>query len=642
VFTTGSDATAPVVSTSSPSSGELRVPGNVVADVVFSEALDSAWISNDTVTLLVDGEPWTAVVEMEASDSIRITPVLALPTDAECSVKLQGGHQGLRDLAGNVLAADAVVSFTTSSDPGVPQVLMLPPEGAAGIAPSSRVSVLFDAPMDPTTLNENTVRVLTDSGQPLLGTFEVSGGNRVVGFTPATPFSPSTYYRIEVKGGSAGARRASGNWFPQDQRARFVTGTGNDTTAPIVAATVNGINQSRLPGVMVPNHGFTIDISASDNTSQWVDMGTVEVIFQGNGSAPGGSTLLATSSFGYNSLRVEVPATAPLTDGVWNMTVTVRDLSGNVGTSSPVSLNVSAPTSRALPFERTQVVWVRTDLDRAAGGMPDFDGDLLLLGLTTTGDPIGTNASMRNLVLGGILAKANHLFGRGSRGEPLDADSVALRFTKREPIGLPHMQIALGGFDPEGSHTRGYGDESTGVLGRAYYDYCNGNPTERNISTNPGLGVFCREMWLYQARIHLQVWPSWQTSFAQKFRPLSPDMGGTPAGAHALDADVLSPDFDYGTATTTQRARWQVIMDAADDWASVMGIILAHEVGHSVGLVAPGASPGGLYGDSSLHNTFAGATDVMAPSVGYEAMITLDYRFRDLDIAYLRHKVLLR
>jgi hypothetical protein len=73
-----------------------------------------------------------------------------------------------------------------------------------------------------------------------------------------------------------------------------------------------------------------------------------------------------------------------------------------------------------------------------------------------------------------------------------------------------------------------------------------------------------------------------------------------------------------------------------------MGIILAHEVGHSVGLVAPGASPGGLYGDSSLHNTFAGATDVMAPSVGYEAMITLDYRFRDLDIAYLRHKVLLR
>ncbi|HZN40980.1 MAG TPA: Ig-like domain-containing protein [Planctomycetota bacterium] len=641
-FTTGSDVIAPVVSASSPASGESRVPGSVVADVVFSEALDGARISNDTVSLLVDGEPWTAVVATPTPDSIRVTPVLELPTDAECSVKLQGGQGGLRDLAGNVLADEVVVSFTTSSDAGVPQVLMLPPEGAAGIAPSSRVSFLFDAPMDPSTLNENTLRVLEDTGQPLPGTLAVSGGSRVVAFTPQTPFSPSTYYRLEVKGGSAGARRASGNWFAADQRARWRTGTGADSQAPVVSATVNGIHQSRLPGLIVPNHGFAIDVSASDNTSQWVDMGTVEVIFQGNGSAPGAATLLATSSFGYNFSRVEVPETAALTDGVWNMTVTVRDLSGNVGTSSPVSLTVSTPTGRALPFERTQVVWVRTDLDRIGGGMPDFDGDLRLLGLTTAGDPIGTNTWMRNLVLNGILAKSNHLFGRGSRGEPLDAGSVGLRFTKREPIGLPHMQIALGGLDPEGSRTRVYGDESTGVLGRAYYDYCNGNPSERNISTSPGLGVFCREMWLYQARIHLQVWPSWQTSFAQKFLPLSPDMGGTPAGAHALDSIVLSSSFDYGAATTSQRARWQVVMDAADDWASVMGVILAHEVGHSVGLVAPGPAPQGLYGDSSLHNTFAGATDVMAPSVGYEAMITLDYRFRDIDLAYLRHEVLLR
>jgi hypothetical protein len=358
----------------------------------------------------------------------------------------------------------------------------------------------------------------------LTGTLVVTGG-RVVAFTPAVPFSPSTYYRLEVKGGSSGARRASGNWFPTDQRARWRTGTEADTQAPVVSATVNGIQQSRLPGVTVPNYGFTIDVSASDNTSQWVDMGTVEVTFQGNGTAPGASTLLATGSFTYNSVRIEVPETAALTDGVWNMTVTVRDLSGNAGSSSPVALTVAAPTGRALPFERTQVVWVRTDLDRIGGGMPDFDGDLLLLGLTTAGDPIGTNAWMRNLVLNGILAKSNHLYGRGSRGEPLDAGSVGLRFTKREPIGLPHMQIALGGLDPEGSRTRVYGDDSTGVLGRAYYDYCNGNPSERNISTSPGLGVFCREMWLYQAKIHLQVWPSWQTSFAAEVPAAEPRHG---------------------------------------------------------------------------------------------------------------------
>ncbi|HEX6810245.1 MAG TPA: Ig-like domain-containing protein [Planctomycetota bacterium] len=641
-FTTGNDVTAPVVGTSSPADGEQRVPGTVIADVVFSEPLDGAWVSNDTVSLLVNGEPWTAVVEMPAPDAIRITPVLTLPTDAECLVRLLSGHSGLRDLAGNVLASDPELSFTTSSDPGVPQVLMLPPEGATGIAPSSAVSFAFDAPMDPATLDLDSVRVTDDAGLPLTGTLAIGAGNRVVTFTPAPPLSPSTYYRLRVVGGSQGARRASGNWFPADQNARFRTGSWNDTQAPIVTVTVNGIHQSRLPGLIVPSSGFTIDVAATDNVSQWADMGTTEVTLHGTGSGPGASTLLAAAKLGYGSFQVVLPPEAPLTEGAWNMVVTVRDLSGNLGSSSPLALTVAAPSARVTPFERTQVVWVRTDLDRIGTGMSDFDGDLLLLGFNTAGDPIGTNAWMRNLVLNGILAKGNHLYGRGTRGEPLGPGSVGLRFTKRMPIGLPHTQIALGGFDPEGSRTRTYGDESTGILGRAYYDYGNDNPSERNTSTSPGLGVFCREMWLYQTRIHLQVWPSYQTSFAQKFQPICPDMGGTPAGSHAHDAVVLSTDFDYAAATTAQRARWQVVMDAADDWASVMGVVLAHEVGHSVGLVAPGPAPTGLYGDSSLHDTFAGASDVMAPAVGYEAMITLDYRFRDLDLAYLLHRVLLR
>jgi hypothetical protein len=119
-------------------------------------------------------------------------------------------------------------------------------------------------------------------------------------------------------------------------------------------------------------------------------------------------------------------------------------------------------------------------------------------------------------------------------------------------------------------------------------------------------------------------------------------MGGTPAGADPLDPIVLAPQFVYDTATAPQRARWITIMEAADDWATVMGIILAHEVGHSVGLVAPGPSPNGLFGDSSLHNTYASAAEVMSASVGYEAMTSLEYHFRDLDLAYLRQRVLLR
>jgi hypothetical protein len=219
---------------------------------------------------------------------------------------------------------------------------------------------------------------------------------------------------------------------------------------------------------------------------------------------------------------------------------------------------------------------------------------------------------------------------------------VPLRFTARRPIGIGCSEIALGGLDPEGSRSRAYGAASTGVLGRAYFDYRNGQMTERNTSSAPGLGVFPAEMWLYQTSIHLQVWPAYQTVFAQRFRPLCPDMGGTPAGEHPLDAVVLAPGFVFGSGTAEQRARYLAVFEAADDWATAIGIILAHEVGHSVGLVAPGPTPRGLFGDASLHDSFAGAAEVMAPAVGYEAMTTLDYAFRDVDLAYLRQRLLLR
>ncbi|MBX3461634.1 MAG: Ig-like domain-containing protein [Planctomycetes bacterium] len=641
-FTTGGDVEPLRLAASSPAQGETRVPGTVVASLTFAEPFDPDWIDAGTVTLQVDGQPWTAVVEQPAADTLRVTPVPAIPVQRTGTIHLRGGHDGVRDLAGNVLEADLVLSFTTSTDAGQPRVVQLPPDGAAGIAPSSRVTFVFDAPMDPATLTDATVRVCDDGGTPLAGTLEVDGGNRVVRFTPTGGLAPLTYYRTRVVGGSTGARRASGNWFPQDQNARFRTGTDLDTTPPSVTATLNGIHASRANGLLLPPAGFTIDVTVSDGASQWADMGSVEVHFHGTGSAPGATTLLAAARIDYGIYQATVPASSPLSPGSWSMTVSARDLSGNLGTSAAMAFEVTPLEPRLMPFERVQVVWVRADLDRDNDGVVDFDEDMVRLGLQTAGDPIGSNARMRALLLDGILAQANRLYGRGPRGEPVDQGSVALRFARRQPIALPHMQMALGGLDPEGNANRGYGDESTGILGRAYYDYRNANPSERNTATSPGLGVFPAEMWLYQCRIHAQVWPSFQTAFAQRFRPLCPDMGGVPAGAHALDPVVLAPGFDYATATTSQRARWNTILLAADDWATMIGIILAHEVGHSVGLVAPGVAPSGLFGDASLHNTFAGAAEVMAAAVGYEAMTTLDYQFRDLDMAYLRQRVLLR
>lgn len=640
-FTTGADAAPPVLAAADPADGSTRVSINAVAALQFDEPLDPDWVDDETVTMTVDGERWDAVVEAQGA-TIRVTPILPLPVRGAVQVTVAGGHAGVRDLAGNVPAADVHVAFTASEDAALPRVMLLPEDGATSVSTAAGMAVLFDAPMDLATLDETRVRFTNDAGLALPGTRTVAADGRVVRFRPSQPLAQYAYYRVVVAGGSTGVRRASGNWFVADQTTRFRTAGWPDVVAPTVEASIEGIVESRSAGLITPPSGFVIQVAASDGGSQSVDMSTLEILLEGPGAAPTAETLLAAAQLDPGRAQVLVPAAPALTPGAYTLRVRVKDLSGNLGEAAPRAFEVAQPTSAMQPFERTQLVWMRIDLDRDGNGRSDFDDDLIRLGLASNGDPAGTNARMRELVRDGILAQANRLYGRGPRGEPIDAGTVAVRFTPHEPLGAPHMQMSVGGYDPEGVKTRAYGDESTGILGRAYYDYRNGNYTERNTSLSPGLGVFPGEMWLYQARLHLQVWPSFQTAFATKFRPLCPPMGGTPVGSNPLDAVVLAPTFSEVGATNAQLARRSTILDAADDWAAVIGIVLAHEVGHSVGLVAPGAAPRGLYGDNTLHNTYAGAAEVMAASVGYEAMTTLDYAFRDLDLAYLRQRILLR
>ena len=119
-------------------------------------------------------------------------------------------------------------------------------------------------------------------------------------------------------------------------------------------------------------------------------------------------------------------------------------------------------------------------------------------------------------------------------------------------------------------------------------------------------------------------------------------MGGMPAGSYHLDPTVIAPGFDPDTATPAQAQRYYDIFQAADDWATATAVILAHETGHSVGLVATGVPPQGLHGDNSLHNHHPSLGEVMSSAVSYDAIVSLQYRFRDINVAYLRQRLLMK
>lgn len=640
-FRTGADVTPPTLAASVPADGADRVPGDVVVEMQCSEALDPAWLSEATVAVTAGGAAWDALVEPLGSNGVRVTPLAPLPPATACVVRLLGGPEGARDVNGNTLPADLAIAFTTSHDTGTPTARLLPADGAAGVARNAGVCATFDDAMDPATLLGGGVSLTTDGGATIACDATVDGAGRSVTLRPQQPLAANAYHRLRVRGGPTGVRRTSGNWLPASLESRFRTGAGLDLQGPAVTCTVNGIAASRQQGLALPPAGFTIDFDASD-AGGFVAVAACEVLLDGPTAGPSTATLLATATLGDGFARMRVPNDSALAPGAWTLRVRVPDLAGNVTQSAPVAFEVVEPTTTMLPFERTQVVWIRTDLDLDGNGRGDFDDDLLRLGFAVEGGHAGSQAFVRRALLDGVLAETSRLYGRGPRGEPTGPESVAIRFATRSPGQTPHMQISVGGFDPSGTPGRAYGSDSTGVLGRAVFDLRNGNASERNTGGGQALGVFPAEMFLYQAKLHLQVYPSYQTTFAQRFMPLCPQMGGTPVGSHQHDAAALNDHFDDAAATSSQRARRQAVLTAVGNWSKVVAIVLAHEIGHSVGLVAPGAAPTGLYGDASLHNSFAGANEVMAANIGYESMVSMPYAFRDVDMAYLRQRVLMR
>ena len=118
-FTTGAllDVTAPTVTSTSPLTGATGICVNKTISATFSEPMDSLTINSTTFTLAVTaGAAHVGAVAYDALTRIAtLNPVLDLvgtpPTSYTATIV--GGPSGVKDLAGNPLAANRVVTFTT-------------------------------------------------------------------------------------------------------------------------------------------------------------------------------------------------------------------------------------------------------------------------------------------------------------------------------------------------------------------------------------------------------------------------------------------------------------------------------------------------------------------------------------------------
>jgi len=120
-FTTGvaPDTTVPTVESTNPVGSAVGVCINKTINATFSEPMDPLTITTATFTLAVTaGASITGVVAYDALTDIATfdpTANLTGTPATQYTATLKGGVSGVKDLAGNALAADKVTTFTTNA-----------------------------------------------------------------------------------------------------------------------------------------------------------------------------------------------------------------------------------------------------------------------------------------------------------------------------------------------------------------------------------------------------------------------------------------------------------------------------------------------------------------------------------------------
>jgi hypothetical protein len=164
------DTTSPTVSSVAPTGGSATVALDANVEATFSEAMDASTITEITFTLTPSGSGATPVAAAVSYDpttnEATLNPNAQLQAGKTYTAKVKGGSVGVKDSAGNLLAAHKVWSFTTlppplPTDTTAPRVTSTSPKHTAtGVAPSVTLTATFSEKMDPASINTQTFKLL--------------------------------------------------------------------------------------------------------------------------------------------------------------------------------------------------------------------------------------------------------------------------------------------------------------------------------------------------------------------------------------------------------------------------------------------------------------------------------------------------
>ncbi len=223
IFTTAAapDGIAPTIVSRSPTNGATSQAINTNVVITFSEPMDPATLNTTTITLTPTGggAAIAGTVTPGAGNTTSTfdpTPELAYNTSYTVTVTT-----GVKDVAGNALAAQSTSTFTTILDTVAPTITATSPvANATGVARNTTVNVTFSEAMDATTITGSTFTVT--AGGAVVGSVSYNAATRVATFTPSGQLAASTVHTVTV---TTGVKDAAGNSMAVNAVFSFTTGT---------------------------------------------------------------------------------------------------------------------------------------------------------------------------------------------------------------------------------------------------------------------------------------------------------------------------------------------------------------------------------------------------------------------------------
>ena len=236
----------PTVTAVSPLPNVLNVPINTrVMTIAFSKAMDPLTLNTTTIKLACPiGSAITGAVSYVASGNVAtFTTSANLPASTICTATVT---TGVKDVAGNALAAPFVWAFTTGATPDVtpPTVIStLPANNAIGISINTLITASFSEAMDPLTITSTNISLACPSGSPVSGAVSYAVSGNIATFRPAANLPASTVCTATI---TTGAKDVAGNNMAASKIWSFTTGTAPDTTPPTVVTVFPAANATSV------------------------------------------------------------------------------------------------------------------------------------------------------------------------------------------------------------------------------------------------------------------------------------------------------------------------------------------------------------------------------------------------------------